>query len=136
MFLLGNVLLAQNGTYRCNSQRFTDANDPSVDKIHNNAMIVTIEINEYTGGSVLVTWVDDNTILKWVIIRKIETTINEQGTKFSNYDARFAFENVQASKQSIVSLIQDSQNNSLHVAVYNPDTKTTNWYHNLTKITY
>lgn len=136
LFLICNVLLSQNGTYRCNIQRFTDENDPSRNKEHNNSMIITIEVNEITGGSILVTWLDDNTIYKWIVIRKFETYVNEQGSVFNGYYARFSFENVEANKQSIVSIIQDPKTNSLHLAISDPDTKTTNWYHYLTKINY
>ena len=128
--------MAQNGTYRCNSTRFEDEKDPTRNKSRNNSFIITIEINDITGGSVLVTWLDDNTIYKWVVRSKLETTVNEQGVIFTSYDARFSFENVQGDFQSIVILVQDPKNNSLHFAVFVPVAKTTTWYYNLTKVDY
>jgi hypothetical protein len=132
--LLCNVLLAQNGTYRCNLQRFTDDNDPSKNKEHNNSVIVTIEINEITGGSIIVNYLNDNTIYKWIILNKIDVNINDQGSKYTSYEARFSYENVQANKRTLAVIIQDP--NSLHLVFYNPEVNTGNWYHNLTKINY
>lgn len=134
LFVVCNVIPAQNGTYRCNIQRFTNDNDPSKNKEHSNSVIVTIEINEVTGGSIIVNYLNDNTIYKWIILHKIDVTINEQGSKYVSYEARFSFENVQASKRTLAVIIQDP--NSIHLVLYNPESNTGNWYHNLTKINY
>jgi hypothetical protein len=90
MLLVTNNILAQNGTYRCNIQRFTDNNNPTRNKEHNNSAIITIEINKITGGSVIVNYLEDNTIYKWIILQKIDVEINDQGTKFTSYEARFS----------------------------------------------
>ena len=133
LFLFCNVILAQNGVYKCNTQKFSDANDPSKNAEHNNSMTITIEINDFTGGSVIITH-SDNFVIKYIILGKIQVTVNENGVKFTNYDARFNYENVQAQKQSIVSLVQDPRTNSFHLGVYNSGVETVTWYNDLTKI--
>jgi len=137
LLLLSTLVYSQNGTYRCNAQRFEDDNNPSNNKSHSNAMIITIDINDYTGGFVLVSWPSENATYKWDILHKLDTTVDsEKKAAYTQYDARFSLANVQATKKSIVVIIQDMNDNSLHIAVNNPDIGTTNWYHNLTKIIY
>lgn len=131
--LLSNTLYSQNGVYKCNIQKFSDANDPSKNATHDNSMIIIIEINDITGGSVIVTYSDDF-IIKYIILSLRNVTINEKGVKFTNYYARFSFENVQAQQQFIVSIVQDPRTNSLHLGAYNPGGETTTWYNDLTKI--
>ena len=137
LFLFSAVILCQNGTYRCNVQRFTIDNDPSRDNEHNNSMIVTIDINDITGGYLLVSWPSENFTYKWGILGKIDTTVeSETKTVYTQYDARFNLANVQGTKKVVVVLIQDLGKEHFHIAVTNPDLGTTNWYHNLTKVKY
>jgi hypothetical protein len=141
LFLIVNLILCsalvypQNGNYRCNSQRFTDDNNPSNNKEHNNSMIVTIDINDITGGYVIVSWPSEDFTYKWDIIKKLDTSVNtENKTVFTSYEARFNVANVQGTTRVVVVLIQDMKDESFHIAVNNPDAGTTNWYHNLIKI--
>lgn len=135
--LISAVLLAQNGTYRCNSQRFEDENDPTKNRDHIESMIITIDINDITGGYILVSWPSENATYKWDIIKKLDTSVNtEIKTVFTYYEARFNLANVQANYRVVAIIIQDMKDNSLNIAFHNPAGVTTNWYNNLIKITY
>lgn len=137
LILLSVLAYSQNGTYRCNAQRFEDSNNPSNNKSHSNEMIITVDINDYTGGFVLVSWPSENTSYKWDILRKIDTTVKSEAKGvYTQYEARFSVANVQSTVRSVVVLIQDMKDDSFHIAVDNPESGTTNWYHNLKKVTY
>lgn len=137
LVLFSPILLSQNGTYRCNTQRFENENDPSKNKEHNNSMIVTIDINDITGGYVIISWPSENTTLKWDIIKKLDTTVNtEKKTVYTYYEARWNVGNVSGGPKIIAYFIQDMNDNTFHIAFDNPSVGVTNWYHNLTKITY
>ena len=123
LILICNVLIAQNGIYRCNMQRFTDDNDPSRNKEYNYSVLVTIEINDITGVSIIVNYLNDNTIYKWIILNKIDVDINK-GSKFTTYEARFSYENVQAKKRTLAVIIQDAD--SLHLVLHNTEALTAN----------
>lgn len=134
--LFSTVLLCQNGTYRCNAQRFTDDNNSSNNKEHNNSMIVTIDINDVTGGYVIISWPSENGTLRWDIIKKLETTVDtEKKTVYTYYEARWNVGNVSGGPRVIAYFIQDMNNNTFHIAFNNVASGTTNWYHNLTKFT-
>ena len=136
LVLLSTFLYSQNGTYRCNIQRFTDDNNPSNNKEHNNSMIVTIDINDVTGGYVIISWPSENSTLKWDIIKKLNTSVDtEKKTVYTYYEARWNVGNVSGDKRVIASFIQDMNNNTFHIAFNNVSVGTTNWYHNLTRIT-
>ena len=129
--------LCQNGTYRCNIQRFEDENDSLNNKEHHNSMIIIIDINDYTGGSITVSWPNEDFTFKWDILKKLNTSVDsENKTVITYYEARFNIANGRSSKRSVAYIIQDLNDNSLHIAVNNPDAGTTNWYHNLTKFVY
>ncbi len=97
--------------------------------------IVTIDINDITGGYVLISWPD--IALKWDIIKKIDTSIDtENKTAFTYYEARFNLANVQANSGSIVTIVQDMKDSSLNIAIHNPSVENTTWYYKLNKITY
>lgn len=131
------LIYSQNGTYRCNLQRFTDDNNPSNNKEHNNSMIVTIDINDVTGGYVIVSWPSENTTLKWDIIKKLDTKVDaEKKSVYTYYEARWNVGNVSGGPRIIASFIQDMQSDSFHIAFNALSSGTTNWYHYLTKITY
>lgn len=133
--LISSVLLCQNGTYRCNSTRFEDKNDPTKNASRNNPCIVTIDINDITGGYVLISWPDIT--LKWDIIKKLDTSIDtENKTAFTYYEARFNLANIQANSRSVVIIVQDMKDNSLNIAIHNPSVDNTTWYYKLNKITY
>jgi hypothetical protein len=134
---LSTILLSQNGIYRCNSQRFQDKNNPSKNADHNNAMIITVNVNDYTGGFILVSCPSEDISYKYDILQKLDTKINnERNSIYNIYDGRFNVENVQAPTKMIVFLIQDKGKNSFDVAVNNPDSGTITLYQNLNKITY
>jgi len=106
LILLSVLTYSQNGTYRCNAQRFEDSNNPSNNKSHSNEMIITVDINDYTGGFVLVSWPSENTSYKWDILRKINTTVKSEAKGvYTQYEARFNVANVQGTKKVIVVLI-------------------------------
>ena len=99
-------------------------------------MIITIDINEITGGSVVISLPSESFTFRWDIIKKLDTKVDtENKTVYTSYEARFNVANGQASSRSVATFIQDMNTNSLHIAVNNPSTRTTNWYHNLIKIT-
>jgi hypothetical protein len=133
--LLSTMILGQNGTYKCNSQRFRDQNDPSKNADHNNAMIITIDIHDFSGSFVLVTWPDQDISYRWDILGKLETrTNNETNFVYTFYDARFNVANAQATSQTLVVLAKGISSNIFDIIIENPEAGTTLLYHNLTKI--
>jgi hypothetical protein len=135
--LFSTVLLAQNGTYRCNSQRFQDKNNSSNNKDHTNAMIITVDVNDYTGGFVLISCPSLDVSYKYDILKKLGTKVNsETKSVYTFYEARFNVANVQAPITFVVGFIQDPNKNSFHITVDNTDGGIVTLYQNLTKITY
>jgi hypothetical protein len=133
--LLSIVLLGQNGTYKCNSQRFTDQKNPSRNAEHYNAMIITIDINDYTGGFVLVNSPSEDVSYKWDILEKLESRTNSKtNSVYTFYDARFSAANVRATSKAVVILIKEIGTGALHLGVDNPEAGTTLLYQNLAKI--
>jgi hypothetical protein len=135
--LFSTILLSQNGTYRCNSQRFQDKNNPSNNTDHNNAMIITIDVIDYTGGFVLISCPSEEISYKYDILQKLGAKVNsENESVYTFYEARFNIANVQAPATFVVVFIQETGESSLDIAVENTDKGITTLYQNLTKITY
>lgn len=134
--LLSTILLSQNGTYRCNSQRFQDKNNPSRNNDHETAMIITVDVNDYTGGFVLISCPSEDISYKYDILKKLGTKVNsEHRSIFTFYEARFNLANVQAPVTFVVVFIQETGESSFDIAVENTDKEITTLYQNLTKIT-
>lgn len=137
IILITNSAIAQNGIYKSDYQRFEDENNPSRNAVHNNTMLVTIQINEITGGFVLVSSQEGGDALKWDILKKIDTRVKaEDKVVFTYYDSRWNLSNIQTESVWVIVVVQDMKNNSLHIAATNLKAGTTNWFQNLTKITY
>lgn len=126
---------SQNGTYRCNSQRFTDDSNPTRNKQHSNEMIITINIGALETGTVVISWPAQDAIYQWDIKSKIGSELNrENQTYFTSYDARWNLDGVQTSGKINLVLIEDLSNKSMHIAISGEGKSTTNWYHNLIKM--
>ena len=136
VLLISNSIAAQNGTFKCNTQSFDDVNNPSRNAEHHNSMLVTVQIDDITGGFVLISW-QGEAQYKWDIIKKLDTRVKaEDKTVYTYYDSRFNVANVQTTVAWIVVLVQDMKNNTFHIAATNEAAGTTNWFHDLTKVAY
>ena len=99
-------------------------------------MVVTIEINDTTGGYIIISWPIENTTLKWDIIKKLDTTVDtRKKAVYTYYDARWNLANVSGGRRIIAYFIQDMNNYSFHIGFSAVDIGTTNWYLNLTRMT-
>ena len=136
LIILNALLLctyAQNGTYTCNYQRFTDDNNPEKNKEHRNSMIITINISQFGNGSVLISWPSEDGIYQWDILKKIDSQLIDR-VYYSNYEARMNLEGIQSSISWNLVFIEDLDNNVFNIAITPAEGATTNWYHYLKKI--
>jgi hypothetical protein len=125
---------AQNGTYVCNYQRFDNLDAPSKNAEHFNEVVITISINSYGKGMILMDWPnEDNMTYRYDVYNKIDSNYDrESKAMVTAYKSKFAPMNIPTNKEFTIVIYEKIEGGTLDIAT-TLDGSGINWYHNLKK---
>ena len=125
-----------NGKYVSLTQRFEDSNNPSKNKEHKQKVILEIDISEVTNKGILkITYPSDNIPMSYDLVSKFDTKFDEEKqTLFVSYKAYVNYEHERLDVIFYIYFIKDYKAKTLHLAITPENGKTSNWFHDLTKL--
>lgn len=135
ILMICQFAIAQNGTYVCNFQRFDNLDDPSKNAEHFNEVVITISINSYGKGIILLDWPnEDNMTYRYDVYNKIDSYYDrESKAMVTAYISKFAPRNIPTDNEFTIVFYEKIEGGTLDIAT-TLDGSGINWYHKLKQI--
>ena len=126
--------VAQNGIYNCLTHVYRKA-DNTERKFYSQKLLITIDINEPLGGSMCFYYPSDTSSIRWVILSKGETVIDNNKREITKtYEAQLTSFNIPIGSEVLIAIIENMDNKKVTCWIYNDKYKSYNEYFDLYKV--
>lgn len=130
---------SQTGIYISATYEFTSERDITLNHIDSGSYLLTIDfdavINKYFMWRQKGEGNEEDLFLKWAIISKVDTKFDKQkNLVVSTYEAKFEFLGLQTDDIVYLTAIDDLNDNSYNICIYNPKYQSTSCFYKLKKI--